>query len=92
MSTGGLSTAQHGGRRDNAYLQRHKESYRTSAIMQRLKQNLSAEQRALAEVDFLVYRKLFNALQAARCILMAYPHHCDVLSLLNALQGDEARS
>ena len=57
--------------------------------MQRLRANLSAEQRALAEVDFLVYRKLFNALQAARCILTAYPHHCDVLSLLNALQGEQ---
>lgn len=73
----------------HAYFARHRNAFRTSAVMQRLRKNLSDEQRALAELDHLVYMKLFDEMQTAKCILCAYPHHCDVLSLLNALGAEE---
>lgn len=58
--------------------------------MQRLRSNLSGEQRALAELDQLIYMRLLDEMQTATCMMYAYPHHCDVLSLLNALAVDNA--
>jgi hypothetical protein len=76
----------------HAYFMRHRNAFRTTSVMQRLRENLGEEQKALAELDYLIFMKLFHPMQTARCMLSAYPHHCDVLSLLNALvtgQGDQ---
>jgi hypothetical protein len=87
---GGLASVKWNQFEGRAYLTRHKECHRLSAVMKRLRDNLSAEQRSLAELDFFVYHKLLNLLQAAQCMVKAYPHHCDVISLLNAFEDSES--
>lgn len=73
----------------HSYFTRNRNAFRTTSVMQRLRKNLGEEQRALAELDYVIFMKLFDPLQTARCMLCAYPHRCDVLSLLNALGSDQ---
>jgi hypothetical protein len=66
---------------------RYRHAFDTASVLRRLRSNLAEEQKALAELDYLVYMKLLNPVQLARCILTAFPQHCDVVSLLNAIQS-----
>jgi hypothetical protein len=69
-----------------SYLQRHKPAVRASAAAAKLRRNLLQEQEVIGELDTVVHLQLLNPLQAAFCMVTTYPHHCDVLSLLNAVQ------
>ena len=72
----------------HAYFHRHRNAFRTNSVMQRLRANLSSEQRALAELDSLVYTRLLNELQTATCLMATFPRPCDALSLLNAVAAE----
>ena len=69
------------------FQERCKHAYETGAALRRLRANLGAEQKALAELDYLVYIKLLDPVQLSKCILAAFPEHCDVVSLLNAVSS-----
>eukprot|EP00892_Ulva_mutabilis_P002511 jgi/Ulvmu1/12260/UM086_0053.1 len=83
---GGLSMT---GKSDSGptFQERCKHAYETGAALRRLRANLGAEQKALAELDYLVYIKLLDPVQLSKCILAAFPEHCDVVSLLNAVHA-----
>lgn len=70
-----------------SFFTRYRHSYDTANVLRRLRTNLAEEQKALAELDYLVYVKLLDPMQLARCILTAFPQHCDVVSLLNAINS-----
>ena len=72
------------------FLSRHKPAFETADVLRKLRQNLLDEQVTLGETDRAVYLQLLHPVQAARCFLGAYPYHCDVLSLLNALGSSAA--
>ena len=69
------------------FLERCKHAFDTADVLRRLRANLAAEQKALAELDYLVYIKLLDPVQLSKCILAAFPEHCDVVSLLNAIHS-----
>jgi len=47
---------------------------------------LDAEQRAFGELNDIVLTRLLDPLQTAHSVIATFPTHCDVLSLLNAVQ------
>ena len=67
------------------FFKRHKHTNKIANVLGMLKANLVEEQRALGELDVLVLSRLLDPLQCAQAIVAAYPHHCDVVSLLNAV-------
>ena len=86
MLSGGRSPAKSvwfGGFR--TFFQRRKAVHAQASVLERLRVNLQEEQKVLAELDFVVYTKLLDPVQVAKCVLAAYPRHCDVVSLLNVL-------
>ncbi|KAL4859779.1 hypothetical protein ACK3TF_000063 [Chlorella vulgaris] len=67
------------------YLQVAKSSAELGEVLDRIKDNLRREQRAVMELNCLLIAKLLNPLQAAHYMLTAYPQHCDALALSNML-------
>lgn len=84
LHAGGLAGGQNWQQSPN-FFKRYRHAFDTANVLRRLRANLAEEQKALAELDYLVYVKLLNPVQLARCILTAFPQHCDVVSLLNAV-------
>jgi hypothetical protein len=87
-----LSVARRAWSNFSTFFKRHKNTYDTAVAFRRLRNNLAEEQKALAELDYLVYMKLLDPLQLAKCVLATYPKHCDVVSLLNAVGSDGSDS
>jgi hypothetical protein len=74
------------------FFARYRHAHDTACVLRGLRDNLIGEQKALAELDYLVYVKLLDPVQLCRCILTAFPQHCDVISLLNAVHSLSAAS
>lgn len=91
QEVGGLAEAGNAQWKDAPnFFTRYRHAYNTANVLRRLRGNLVEEQKALAELDYLVYVKLLDPVQLARCILTAFPQHCDVVSLLNAIHASSA--
>jgi hypothetical protein len=66
--------------------QKLSSAFATADVLRKLRRSLAQEQKEIAEIEHLVYMKLLDPLQLSRCILTAFPQHCDAVSLLNAIQ------
>ena len=62
-------------------------AFATADVLRRLRKNLAQEQKELVELEHLVYIKLLDPVQLSRCIMNAFPQHCDAVSLLNAIHA-----
>lgn len=52
-----------------------------------LKANLAAEQRAVSEQHYLVFRMLLSYTQGAWLLCHSFPYHCDCIAFFNGLEG-----
>eukprot|EP01025_Chloroclados_australasicus_P048372 TRINITY_DN5480_c0_g1_i10.p1 TRINITY_DN5480_c0_g1~~TRINITY_DN5480_c0_g1_i10.p1 ORF type:complete len:567 (-),score=61.17 TRINITY_DN5480_c0_g1_i10:1878-3578(-) len=68
------------------FFSRVKHNSRMNQILEQLRENLRAEQRAASELDYIVFQKLFTPIQGAWFVLECYPEHCDCLDLLNGCE------
>lgn len=68
-----------------SFFHRAKHSSKTKFALEQLRRNLNEEQKLITEFEYLVFYKVLNLIQAAWCVIGAYPHHCDCLELLNAI-------
>jgi hypothetical protein len=62
-------------------------TFATEDVLRRLRKNLAQEQQELVELERLVYITLLDPVQLTRCIMTAFPQHCDAVSLLNAIHA-----
>ncbi|KAL4448105.1 hypothetical protein ABPG75_005324 [Micractinium tetrahymenae] len=67
------------------YLPVAKSSAELSDVLDKIKDNLRREQRAVMDLNCLLMSKILTPLQGARYMLGAYPQHCDALALSNVL-------
>ncbi|CAD7701367.1 unnamed protein product [Ostreobium quekettii] len=67
------------------FLARSSHRCRTSYVLDKLKANLREEQKVLAESEYMVFHRVLNPIQGGWFLMVSYPHHCDCLSLLNAV-------
>ena len=58
-----------------------------AAQLKALKANLAAEQRAVSEQHYLVFRMLLSYTQGAWLLCHSFPYHCDCIAFLNGLEG-----
>ena len=58
-----------------------------AAQLKALKANLAAEQRAVSEQHYLVFRMLLSCTQGAWLLCHSFPYHCDCIAFLNGLEG-----
>ena len=58
-----------------------------AAQLKELKANLAAEQRAVSEQHYLVFRMLLSYTQGAWLLCHSFPYHCDCIAFLNGLEG-----
>lgn len=86
MLAGGMSGGEQWKEAPN-FFTRYRHAFDTAHVLRRLRGNLVEEQKALAELDYLVYVKLLDPVQLSRCVLTSFPQHCDVVSLLNAIHA-----
>lgn len=68
----------------SSFLHRATHRSKTVNILEKLKCNLREEQKALAELEYLVFHRVLNPIQGGWFTLACYPQHCDCLSLLSA--------
>lgn len=64
---------------------RSKHASKQKDVMNKLQENLSAEQRLASELDYLVFRRVLTPVQGSHFILLKYPTYCDSLSLCNGV-------
>eukprot|EP00887_Chlorella_sp_A99_P007569 scaffold28.g7569.t1 len=74
-----------------AYEAAAKRSTELEVCLDKVKDNLRREQRAVLEFKGHVISRILTPLQAARYMVAAHPHHCDVLALTNALARQTER-
>lgn len=65
----------------------HRASHRsrTAQVLENLKSNLRDEQKAVSELEYMVFHRVLNPIQGGWFTLGCYPHHCDCLKLLNTV-------
>ncbi|KAK9809124.1 hypothetical protein WJX72_009704 [[Myrmecia] bisecta] len=73
------------------FFQRARHTSRATKVLETLKDNLRQEQRALSELDYILFRRILLPLQGAWLILEAYPRKCDCPALMQAVAELEAR-
>lgn len=67
------------------YLPLARNNAELNEILEKIKQNLRREQRAMMELNCCTISQILTPLQAARYMTTVYPLHCDALALSNAL-------
>eukprot|EP00887_Chlorella_sp_A99_P007571 scaffold28.g7571.t1 len=72
------------------YLPSAKVSAQLGECLDRIKDNLRREQRAVLELNCCVVSRILKPLQAAHYMLGVFPHHCDALALSNVLARESA--
>eukprot|EP01024_Parvocaulis_polyphysoides_P010814 TRINITY_DN1379_c1_g2_i3.p1 TRINITY_DN1379_c1_g2~~TRINITY_DN1379_c1_g2_i3.p1 ORF type:complete len:647 (+),score=75.37 TRINITY_DN1379_c1_g2_i3:256-1941(+) len=65
------------------FFARARHNGRMNSVLEQLRENLRAEQRAASELDYIVFHRLLTPIQASWFVLECYPEHCDCLELLN---------
>jgi len=73
-----------------AYLPLARKNAQLNEILDKVKQNLKKEQRAMMDLNCFTISNVMTPLQAARYMVGMYPMHCDALALSNALARSEA--
>ena len=72
------------------YLPLARNNAELNEILEKIKQNLRREQRAMMELNCCTISQILTPLQAARYMTTVYPLHCDALALSNALSRRSA--
>ncbi|EFN57652.1 expressed protein [Chlorella variabilis] len=67
------------------YLHVAKSSAELGDVLDKIKDNLRREQRAVMDLNCQLISKILTPLQGAHYMLKAYPQHCDALALSNTL-------
>jgi len=70
-------------------VERHLDNHRVSDLLEEIKANLGAEQKAMAGLQHVVHKRILTPLQACKAVLVAYPYHCDTLALCNTLAQEQ---
>lgn len=72
------------------YLPLARRNAQLNEILDRVKQNLRKEQRAMMDLNCFTISNIMTPLQSARYMVGVYPMHCDALALSNALARSES--
>lgn len=72
-----------------AYLPLARRNALLNEILDKVKQNLRKEQRAMMDLNCFTISNIMTPLQGARYMVGVYPMHCDALALSNALARSE---
>lgn len=72
------------------YLPLARRNAQLNEILDKVKQNLRKEQRAMMDLNCFTISNIMTPVQAARYMVGVYPMHCDALALSNALARSES--
>ncbi|GAB4823937.1 hypothetical protein N2152v2_010983 [Parachlorella kessleri] len=73
------------------YLAIARSNAELGAVLDKVKDNLRREQRAVMDINCVTTSKILSPVQSALYILEVYPLHCDALALTNVLARTVAR-
>lgn len=68
------------------FVQRLRHTAKLNTVLDKLKDNLSKEQKLNSELEYMTFYRVMSPLQGAWFTVSAYPHQCDCLEFLNAVQ------
>lgn len=75
---------------NGTYLPLARRNAQLTEILDKVKQNLRKEQRAMMDLNCFTISNIMTPLQGARYMVGVYPMHCDALALSNALARRES--